>query len=270
MVKKASKKKPLTNNEVPAIRIEGLTKTYGDFTAINDVSLDVARGEFFIIVGPSGCGKSTMLRILANLDEATSGEIKVDTGRGSRPENSMVFQGDSIFPWMTVWDNTAYGLKMRGVAKAEIKDVVNHYLERIGLLNFKELYPHQLSGGMRQRVSIARAFANDPEILLMDEPFSALDAQNKIILQEELLRIWDEDKKTVVFVTHSVEEAVLLGDRIMVMTAQPGCIKSLISVDLDRPRNFIDLQKSPRYRSLVHQIWSDLREEVEHARAVGE
>ncbi len=134
----------------------------------------------------------------------------------------MIFQGDSIFPWMTVWNNAAYGLKMRRVPSATIKEVVGHYLARTGLTRFADYYPHQLSGGMRQRVSIARAFANDPEILLMDEPFSALDAQNKLLLQEELLRIWEEHKKTVVFITHSVDEAVLLGDRIMVMTAQPG------------------------------------------------
>lgn len=257
-------------DEAPAIKIQGLVKTFGSHIAVDDVTLDVARGEFFVIVGPSGCGKSTMLRILAGLDTASGGEIDIDAGDGSRPQNSMIFQGDSIFPWMTVWDNTAYGLRMRGVAQAEINDVVNHYLERTGLAKYKKSYPHQLSGGMRQRVSIARAFANDPEILLMDEPFSALDAQNKIILQEELLRIWDEHKKTVVFVTHSVEEAVLLGDRIMVMTAQPGRIKSLIPVDLSRPRSFVDLQKSSDYHALVHQIWSDLREEVERARADGE
>ncbi len=134
----------------------------------------------------------------------------------------MVFQGDSIFPWMTVWDNAAYGLKMRRVPAATIKEVVGHYLARTGLTRFAKYYPHQLSGGMRQRVSIARAFANDPEILLMDEPFSALDAQNKVLLQEELLHIWEEHKKTVVFITHTVDEAVFLGDRIMVMTAQPG------------------------------------------------
>ena len=144
----------------------------------------------------------------------------------------MIFQGDSIFPWMTVWNNAAYGLKMRGVPSATIKEVVGHYLARTGLTRFADYYPHQLSGGMRQRVSIARAFANDPEILLMDEPFSALDAQNKLLLQEELLRIWEEHKKTVVFITHSVDEAVLLGDRIMVMTAQPGQVKAMVKVPL--------------------------------------
>jgi ABC-type nitrate/sulfonate/bicarbonate transport system ATPase subunit len=144
----------------------------------------------------------------------------------------MIFQGDSIFPWMTVWNNAAYGLRMRRAPAAVIKEVVGHYLARTGLTRFAEYYPHQLSGGMRQRVAIARAFANDPEILLMDEPFSALDAQNKLLLQEELLRIWEDHKKTVVFITHSVDEAVFLGDRIMVMTAQPGKVKAFVKVPL--------------------------------------
>jgi NitT/TauT family transport system ATP-binding protein len=178
----------------------------------------------------------------------------------------MIFQGDSIFPWMTVWNNAAYGLRMRRAPAAVIKEVVGHYLARTGLTRFAEYYPHQLSGGMRQRVAIARAFANDPEILLMDEPFSALDAQNKLLLQEELLRIWEDHKKTVVFITHSVDEAVFLGDRIMVMTAQPGKVKAFVKVPLARPRDIMALQKSPDYGELIHQIWSSLREEVQRAR----
>ncbi len=178
----------------------------------------------------------------------------------------MVFQGESIFPWMTVWNNAAYGLRMRKAPSAVIKERVGHYLDRTGLTRFADYYPHQLSGGMKQRVSIARAFANDPEILLMDEPFSALDAQNKLLLQEELLHIWDEHKKTVVFITHSVDEAVFLGDRIMVMTAQPGRVKTFVNVPLARPRNIIDLQKAPEFGELVHRIWSGLREEVHRAR----
>jgi len=178
----------------------------------------------------------------------------------------MIFQGDSIFPWMTVWDNAAYGLKMRRAPSSTIKEVVGHYLARTGLTRFAKYYPHQLSGGMRQRVSIARAFANDPEILLMDEPFSALDAQNKLLLQEELLHIWEEHKKTVVFITHSVDEAVFLGDRIMVMTAQPGKVKTFVPVPLTRPRDIMELQKMPQYGELIAHIWSSLREEVHRAR----
>jgi NitT/TauT family transport system ATP-binding protein len=252
--------------ERPAMRIRDLYKRYGGLTAIDGVSLDIAHGEFFMIVGPSGCGKTTLLRILAGLDSVSSGSIEIETPDSQRPVNSMIFQGDSIFPWMTVWDNAAYGLKMRRAPAATIKDVVGHYLARTGLTRFADYYPHQLSGGMRQRVSIARAFANDPEILLMDEPFSALDAQNKLLLQEELLRIWEEHKKTVVFITHSVDEAVFLGDRIMVMTAQPGKVKTIVSVPLARPRNIMELQKSPQYGELIADIWSSLRDEVQRAR----
>jgi NitT/TauT family transport system ATP-binding protein len=265
--------RPLTKVEAsqplparPAIRIRDLRKTFGQLIAVDGVSLDIAHGEFFMIVGPSGCGKTTLLRILAGLDSVTSGAIEIETPNSQRPVNSMIFQGDSIFPWMTVWDNAAYGLKMRRVPSSTIKEVVGHYLARTGLTRFAKYYPHQLSGGMRQRVSIARAFANDPEILLMDEPFSALDAQNKLLLQEELLRIWEEHKKTVVFITHSVDEAVFLGDRIMVMTAQPGKVKMFVPVPLARPRNIMELQKTPQYGELIAHIWSSLRDEVHRAR----
>jgi NitT/TauT family transport system ATP-binding protein len=250
----------------PAIRIRDLRKVFGQLIAIDGVSLDIAPGEFFMIVGPSGCGKTTLLRILAGLDSVTSGAIEIETPHSQRPVNSMIFQGDSIFPWMTVWDNAAYGLKMRRVPSSTVKEVVGHYLARTGLTRFAKYYPHQLSGGMRQRVSIARAFANDPEILLMDEPFSALDAQNKLLLQEELLHIWEEHKKTVVFITHSVDEAVFLGDRIMVMTAQPGKVKTFVPVPLARPRNIMELQKMPQFGELIAHIWSSLREEVHRAR----
>jgi NitT/TauT family transport system ATP-binding protein len=249
-----------------AICIRELSKDFGGLIAIDGVSVDIAQGEFFMIVGPSGCGKTTLLRILAGLETVTAGEIEIETPTSSRPVNSMIFQGDSIFPWMTVWNNAAYGLKMRRVRTGTIKEIVGHYLARTGLTRFADYYPYQLSGGMRQRVAIARAFANDPEILLMDEPFSALDAQNKLLLQEELLRIWEEHKKTVVFITHSVDEAVFLGDRIMVMTAQPGKVKTFVQVPLARPRNIIALQKTPEYGELITQIWSSLREEVDRAR----
>ena len=201
------------------------------------------------------------------METATSGTIEVDLPAGSdRPENSMVFQGDSIFPWMTVWQNAAYGLRMRNVPGRTIKDVVGHYLDRTGLTRFADYYPHQLSGGMRQRVAIARAFANDPQIMLMDEPFSALDAQNKLLLQEELLHIWEEHKKTVVFITHSVDEAVTLADKIMVMTASPGRAKCIIDVTLERPRNVLELRNDPRYGKIVYGIWGHLKDEVERAR----
>ena len=253
------------------IRLRHLGKRFrtraGSFAAIEDISVDIAAGSFFVIVGPSGCGKTTLLRIIAGLEQPSAGSVEVLQRDRTRPVNAMIFQGDSIFPWMTVWHNAAYGLALRGVAKAEIREVVGHYLDRTGLTRFAGAYPHQLSGGMKQRVAIARAFANDPEILLMDEPFSALDEQNKTLLQQELLRIWEEHKKTVVFITHSVDEAVTLGDRIMIMTAQPGRAKAMIDVPFARPRNVLDLRADPRYGALIHRIWGDLREEVQRARA---
>src|SRR4030081_3762327 len=250
----------------PAICIRDLHKTFGQLTAMDGGLVAIANGEFFMIVGPRGGGKTTLLRILAGLDSVTSGTIEIETPNSQRPVNSMIFQGDSIFPWMTVWDNAAYGLKMRRVPASTIKEVVGHYLARTGLTRFAQHYPHQLSGGMRQRVSIARAFANDPEVLRMEEPFSALDEQNRTILQQELLRIWEVDKKTVVFITHSVDEAVTLADKIMVMTASPGRAKTIIDVTLERPRNVLELRNDPRYGKIVYGIWGHLKDEVERAR----
>ena len=253
------------------IRFAGVSKTFetrtGPFTAVDDMTLDIAGGTFFVIVGPSGCGKTTLLRMAAGLELPTRGTITIGRARTDRPGNAMVFQGDSIFPWMSVYDNAAYGLRMRNAPKAEVDDVVGHYLSRTGLTRFAKSYPHQLSGGMKQRVSIARAFATDPEVLLMDEPFSALDEQNKTLLQEELLRIWEETKKTVLFITHSVDEAVTLGDRIMVMTAHPGRSKAIIEVPFPRPRNVLELRATPAYGELVYDIWGQLRDEVLAAKA---
>jgi NitT/TauT family transport system ATP-binding protein len=253
------------------IRLKQLTKSFetpgGTVTALDNVSLDIPAGCFFMIVGPSGCGKTTLLRILANLEAPTSGTVEIASPAQGRPANSMVFQGDSLFPWMTVFDNAAYGLAMRRVPKAQIRETVDYYLSRTGLTRFANAYPHQLSGGMRQRVSIVRAFANDPDTLLMDEPFSALDEQNKLLLQEELLRIWDETRKTVLFITHSVDEAATLGDRIMIMTAQPGCAKQIVDVPFARPRSVLELRAQRAYGEFVYSIWGQLRDEVERARA---
>jgi NitT/TauT family transport system ATP-binding protein len=250
------------------ISLSGVRKYFGrsGFVALDGIGIDIPKGEFFVIVGPSGCGKTTLLRILAGLERQSEGRVDISQFERSRPANSMIFQGDSLFPWMSVYDNAAYGLRMRHVDKAEIAETVRLWLERIGLWRFSDLYPHQLSGGMRQRVSIVRAFANDPEILLMDEPFSALDEQNKVLLHEELLRIWEATKKTVVFITHSVEEAVTLGDRIMVMTASPGRAKAVIDVPLARPRSVLELRQNPVFGNLVVHIWEQLRDEVLRAR----
>ncbi len=256
------------------IRLRNLSKSFitgsGLVIAVDDVSLDIPSGCFFMIVGPSGCGKTTLLRMLAGLDTPTSGSVELSAPAAGRPGNSMVFQGGSLFPWMTVFDNAAYGLRLRKRPQAEIAEVVGHYLNRTGLSKFAHAYPHQLSGGMQQRVSIARAFANDPDILLMDEPFSALDEQNKLLLQEELLRIWEETRKTVLFITHSVDEAVTLGDRIMIMTAQPGRAKQIVDVPFARPREVLELRALPAYGELVYSIWGQLREEVQRARAKDE
>ncbi|HEX3463076.1 MAG TPA: ABC transporter ATP-binding protein [Candidatus Elarobacter sp.] len=248
------------------IRFERVEKRFelrhGEHVALGGVSFEVAAGEFFVIVGPSGCGKTTLLRIAAGLDQPTAGSVRIARSEGERPENAMVFQGESIFPWMTVRQNAAYGLAMRGASRAHVDEVVGHYLDRTGLTGFADAYPHQLSGGMKQRVSIARAFACDPEVLLMDEPFSALDEQNRTLLQDELLRIWDETKKTVVFITHSVDEAVTLGDRIMVMSADRGRPKAFVGVPFARPRSVLDLRATPEYGRLFHDIWAQLRDEI--------
>jgi NitT/TauT family transport system ATP-binding protein len=254
------------------ISLTGVRKYFGSsgFVALDDITVDIPQGQFFVIVGPSGCGKTTLLRILAGLDAQSEGQVEVRQSNPARPTNSMIFQGDSLFPWMTVFDNAAYGLRMRKVREQAVADTVRLWLERIGLWRFRDRYPHQLSGGMKQRVSIVRAFANDPEILLMDEPFSALDEQNKLLLHEELLRIWETTKKTVVFITHSVDEAVTLGDRILVMTANPGRAKAIIDVPFERPRNVLELRHNPAYGELVFSIWEQLRDEVQRARLSAE
>lgn len=250
------------------ISINNINKTFptntGQIIALKDISLTIREGEFFCIVGPSGCGKTTLLRILAGLEDASSGDITIQSTNKDRPVNSMVFQEQSIFPWMTVLDNVSYGLRMRGVPKKIRNELAEHYIAMIGLNKFTHAYPSQLSGGMKQRVSVARALANDPEVLLMDEPFGALDEQNRLILQQELLRIWEGMKKTTVFITHSIDEALCLGDRIMIMTAHPGTIKTIMDIDLPRPRDIAAIRTSLHYNELFQTIWLTLRDEVLH------
>jgi NitT/TauT family transport system ATP-binding protein len=256
-----------------AIEIAGLRKEYrseqGHVLALADVSLDVAPGEFVCIVGPSGCGKSTLLRILAGLDLQSGGAVRV-AAEGWSVINAMVFQENGLFPWMTVEANVGFGLMTRGVPRAQAATRVETALRLVGLTKFRQHYPHQLSGGMRQRGAIARAFVTDPAMLLMDEPFAALDAQNRTILQAELLRIWEETRKTVVYVTHSVEEALLLCDRIVLMTAQPGRIKRSIDVSFSRPRDLLELSASTEFGRLKLEIWRLLEDEVTRARAEAE
>jgi len=223
-----------------------------ELVALEDVNLRMADQEFCCIVGPSGCGKTTFLRILAGLERQTAGELHLE----------VVFQEQSVFPWMTVEENVGYGLRMRGVHATVRRGVVAHYLEKVGLTQFAKAYPYQLSGGMKQRASVARAFATAPQILLMDEPFAAVDEQTRALLQEELLRVWESDRKTVVYITHSIDEALVLGDRVLVMSARPGHIKAEIPVTLPRPRSVYELKSTPEFAELVAKVWEPLRQEV--------
>jgi NitT/TauT family transport system ATP-binding protein len=237
----------------------------GPMTALENFSLDVAEGEFVCVVGPSGCGKSTYLRILAGLDTPSAGSVLIRPGPDpEKPLNSVVFQEYAVFPWKTVIENVAFGLQMRGIGKAERLEVAMRWLERVGLRKFAGYYPHQTSGGMKQRVSIVRALANDPEVLLMDEPLGALDAQTRIVLQDELLRIWEETRKTVVYITHSLDEAILLGDRVVLMTAHPGRHLATFPIDIARPRT-LDTINTPRFAELRSAIWDLLAREVARA-----
>ncbi|GAB4242564.1 MAG: ABC transporter ATP-binding protein [Thermoleophilia bacterium] len=238
----------------------------GVVRAVDGVDLNIREGEFVCIVGPSGCGKTTLLRILAGLETATSGEIQMAHRDAAKPLNSMVFQDQSVFPWMSVRKNIAFGLECRKVDKKTVRTVVDRYIDMVGLTRFADAYPFQLSGGMKQRVSVARAFANDPEILLMDEPFAALDEQNKMMLQEELLRIWEGSNKTVVFITHSIDEALILADRVIVMTSSPGKFKAEVPVDLPRPRRVEQLRRDPQFNELFARVWSLLKDEVAKAK----
>ena len=238
------------------------------FVAIQDVDLRVEDGEFFCLLGPTGCGKSTILRMVAGFVPPTQGSIAVH-GRPVRKPGSdrgVVFQGDSsLFPWLTARENVEYGLRVRGIARSERQRIAAEHMELVGLAGREDLFPHELSGGMKQRVQIARVLANDPAILLMDEPFGALDAQTRSVLQKELQRIWDATRKTVLFITHDIEEAVLLGDSIAVMTAGPAAkIKVIRGVELPRPRSIVD----PRVLALRELLRSDI--EAEAIKAMGQ
>ena len=273
----------VTTSRSVKIRLRDIRKRFlvqgRPIDALAGIDLDIGAGEFFCIVGPSGCGKTTLLRILAGLETKTAGSIEIArdgsagiNGGAGRPLNSMVFQEQSIFPWMNVRDNIAFGLKAQGLGRAERYRIAEPYIRKVGLTGFEDALPYQLSGGMKQRVSIARAFATDPEILLMDEPFAALDEQNKLILQAELLRVWDELRKTILYVTHSIDEAIVLADRILVMSARPGRIKDIcdVSTIFPRPRRVEAVKSSPQYGELFGRVWGQLRQEVLDASARAE
>jgi NitT/TauT family transport system ATP-binding protein len=251
------------------LSIRNVSKVFGDLDdglqpvlAVDGVSLEVRAGEFFSIIGPSGCGKSTLLRIIGGLMPASSGELTIENERvaGPHPAIAMVFQEESTFPWRTTLANVEFGLEMRGVARDERRRKAAEMIRLVGLSDFEQRYPSELSGGMRQRVAIARALVLHPKILLMDEPFGALDEQTRIILGEELLKIRDQLNQTIIFVTHNINESVQLSDRVMVMTARPGRVKSLLDIDLPHPRDSTIIA-SDRFGRLVAQVWGALREE---------
>ena len=247
-----------------AFAVQGLAHSYplrggGDLVTLRDVTFDVAEGEFVSIVGPSGCGKTTLLRIIAGLLPSSSGTIRYGGDRGAG-DTGFVFQEHGVFPWMTVTDNVAFGLEMQGVPPDERRSRARSFIDRVGLAAFAGSYPHELSVGMRQRVGIARAFVSGRPILLMDEPFGSLDAQTKVVLQEELLRLWRDDRKVVVFVTHDIEEAIRLGDRVLVMSGRPGTIREQIVVSHPRPRS-LGLRQAG-VADIADRIWKLLEEEV--------
>lgn len=252
------------------ITIHDLTKVFskksGNVVALQDVSLHVGEGEFVCLLGPSGCGKTTLLKILADLEMPSIGDFAIRRASSRKPLQSMIFQEKGVIPWMTVEENVAFGLKMRHLSPAFVQQQTADYLQKVGLRAFAQLYPKELSGGMKQRVSIARAFANDPEVLLMDEPFAALDEQNKFILQQELLSIWEETRKTVVFITHSIDEALLLSDRVLLMSAQPGRIIEEKTVNLPRPRNMEQVRADPELAEQFVDIWHHLQLQVQGSR----
>ncbi len=237
-------------------------------TALDGISLDVAEKEFAVIVGPSGCGKSSLLRLVAGLNHQTSGSIDLDGKPVTKPgkDRGMVFQSYTLYPWLTVQKNVEFGLGLAGMAPAERAKIARRFITEVGLEGFEQAYPKQLSGGMMQRVALARALANDPEILLMDEPFGALDSQTRSLMQELLLQIWQHSQKTVLFITHDIDEAILLGDRVYVMSARPGRIKEMIEVDIPRPRS-VELLTSAPFIALKRRIMGLIHDEAVRALA---
>lgn len=256
---------PLTRGT--KIAIQGVTKIFpgkrGEVTALKDLSMDVIDGEFLVIVGASGCGKTTLLNLVAGFDTPTLGRIMLDNQpvSGITPECGMIFQQYALFPWKTVQENVEFGMKMKRMPKKERQERAARFIDIVSLNGFEKSYPHHLSGGMKQRVSIARSLANNPKVMLLDEPFAALDAMTRQVLQEQLVRIYEKHRKTIIFITHSIDEALMLSSRIVVMTARPGRIAQEIVNDLPHPRN-ADIQLSNRYMELKRTIWDSVQAEV--------
>jgi NitT/TauT family transport system ATP-binding protein len=252
----------------PKLRIDNvalrfMSRTGVPVTALENISLDVEDKEFSVIVGPSGCGKTSLLRLVAGLIEPTEGSISLNNARISGPgkDRGMVFQSYTLFPWLTVQDNVEFGLRISGVPAGQRREISQRFIAQVGLSGFERLYPRQLSGGMMQRVALARALANDPTILLMDEPFGALDSQTRSVMQELLLDIWQSSHKTVLFITHDIDESILLGDRVYVMTARPGQIKEMVEIDLPRPRT-VEMLTSDAFMAIKRRIMHSIHEEA--------
>ncbi len=256
----------LNEEKKPKVQIRNVTKTYyskrGDVVALNGFNLDIYENEFICVVGPSGCGKSTMLNILGGLDTATSGEALIDgsTIDGPSPDRGVVFQQYALFPWLTVKKNVEFGLRLKKLSRKEVSDIADHYIEMVDLQDFRNSFPKELSGGMKQRVAIARAYAMQPKLLLMDEPFGALDAQTRTQLQSELLKTWQEERRTCFFITHDVEEAVMLAQRVVIMSARPGRIVDIINIDIPYPRTQ-EIKMDPEFFRLKNQVWAQVYNE---------
>ena len=248
------------------IEIDGLAKRFGPLSVFEDINLTIGEREIVSIVGPSGCGKTTMLRCIDGLVRPDGGEVRIDGQRVTTPPRgvAVVFQHFGLFPWKTVFEYLAYGLRLAGVPKKQIEESVPRYIELVGLSGFEKAYPYQLSGGMQQRTGLARALATEPRVLLMDEPFASIDAQTREILQFELLRIWESRPTSMVFVTHSIEEAVLMGDRVVVLRGRPSSVHEVIETGLPRPRTR-EVLSSPRFNEVREHVWSKLMQEAERA-----
>lgn len=250
----------------PKISIEQATRYYGEgsVTVFENLDMEVCENEVLCIVGPSGCGKTTLLRCIDGLIPLSAGQIMIDRKPVTRPRTdvAMVFQHFGLFPWKSVYDNIAYGLALQGRAKSEIQDVVEHYVKMVGLGGFEKSYPYQLSGGMQQRAGLARALAVNPKVLLMDEPFASLDAQTRELLQDQLLMIMAHERKTMVFITHSIDEAIALGDRIAVLSPRPARVREIIPLDIPADRTVESVKANPRFGELRNHIWHELKHEI--------
>jgi len=255
--------------DAPAIELLGAAKRFrtpsGDvYTALHDFNLTVGRGEFVSIVGPTGCGKSTTLSLISGLAPPSAGEVRVmgEPVASIGTQLGYVFQGDVLFPWKSVIGNVSAGLRFRGMPKKEARERAREWIAKVGLSGFEDHYPHQLSGGMRKRTALAQSLITSPEIILMDEPFSALDVQTRTLMEDELLELWSSTSASVVFVTHDLEEAIALSDRVCVMTAGPGTVKGIYDIDLPRPRHVAEIRFDTRFVELYRDVWENLRDEV--------